>query len=446
MYRLSAWIAFCLLALTGCQAGIQRPAPDLKTPLPLPYDPLLLTAPAPPVENGQGMPLFPPGVAAAQTTLAERLNLPLEAISVVQVEANQWPDGCLGLGAPEEVCPQQVVDGYYVLLQANGRYFEYRTDSLGLSVRELIQLGELPPAGEAARRSLADLLQVQDPLQISVVEIQAVDWPNACLGIETAGTACAEVITPGYRLVLAYQGARYEYHTDVEGQQVLPAGLPVGHLGQIYTILRRGESTPDCQIAQVSASGAALGACGETLQTASFTNPQRTMELSELSAAFAAFSAETAYGRLAFYGSGSTQAGPAQQRAMAAWTWLTAQQAHGLLPNLQQGLILSWRRSGGLAGLCDELLVFESGWAYAGICREEPSQPYGQVRLDEQQLQSLFAWADRLGVVQVTRRDDFADGFQYDLTLVGRGSANSGAEEQDAMFTLAEELFAAAVP
>ncbi len=446
MYRLSAWIAFCLLALTGCQAGIQRPAPDLKTPLPLPYDPLMLTAPAPPADNGQGMPLFPPGVAAAQTALAERLNLPLEAISVVQVEANQWPDGCLGLGAPEEVCPQQIVDGYYVLLQADGQYYEYRTDSLGTAVRELIQLGALPPAGEAARRALAELLLVQDPLQISVVDIQAVDWPDACLGIEQAESVCAQVITPGYRVILTHQGTRYEYHTDAEGQRVLAAGQPVGHLGQVLAILRRGDGTPNCQIAQVSASGAALGACGETLQTASFTSPQRAMELSELSAAFAAFSTETAYGRLAFYGNGSTQAGPAQQRAVAAWVWLTAQEAHSLLSSPQQGLLLSWRRSGGLAGLCDELLVYESGWAYASICREEPPQPYGQVRLDEQQLQTLFAWVDRLGVLQVTKRDDFADGFQYDLTLIGRGSAESEADAQAAMFILAEDLFTAAIP
>jgi len=34
------------------------------------------------------------------------------------------------------------------------------------------------------------------------IDVRAVDWPNACLGVETPGIACAQVITPGYIVFL----------------------------------------------------------------------------------------------------------------------------------------------------------------------------------------------------------------------------------------------------
>ncbi len=52
---------------------------------------------------------------------------------------------------------------------------------------------------------------------ITVASVEAVDWPNACLGIETPGIMCALVITPGYRVILEANGQQYEYHTNAGG-------------------------------------------------------------------------------------------------------------------------------------------------------------------------------------------------------------------------------------
>lgn len=67
---------------------------------------------------------------------------------------------------------------------------------------------------EAARADLAQRLGVSTD-RIEVVSVERVEWPDACLGAARTGEACAQVITPGYRVVLAVDGVEYVYHTDM---------------------------------------------------------------------------------------------------------------------------------------------------------------------------------------------------------------------------------------
>ena len=64
--------------------------------------------------------------------------------------------------------------------------------------------------------------------QISVVSAEPVDWPDTSLGCPQPGMMYAEVITPGYRIVLGATGQTYDYHTGTEQYFVLcgQGGLP----------------------------------------------------------------------------------------------------------------------------------------------------------------------------------------------------------------------------
>jgi hypothetical protein len=42
-------------------------------------------------------------------------------------------------------------------------------------------------------------------------------WKDSCLGCAKPGESCAQVLTPGYRVVLRASAATYEYHTDLGG-------------------------------------------------------------------------------------------------------------------------------------------------------------------------------------------------------------------------------------
>jgi len=71
-------------------------------------------------------------------------------------------------------------------------------------------------ASEAAVLALAARLNI-DPETIAVVSSEPTEWPDACLGVEKPDTLCAQVITPGYKVILEHNGTQYEYHTDLSG-------------------------------------------------------------------------------------------------------------------------------------------------------------------------------------------------------------------------------------
>jgi len=71
-----------------------------------------------------------------------------------------------------------------------------------------------------ARDELAGELGVQ-PEKISVVEAEAMRWSDSSLGCPEPGKMYAQVITPGYRIVLEHEGERYDYHTNQQGYMKL---------------------------------------------------------------------------------------------------------------------------------------------------------------------------------------------------------------------------------
>jgi hypothetical protein len=80
---------------------------------------------------------------------------------------------------------------------------------------------------EKAKADLAAYLNIEAG-QIKVVEAQAVAWPDSSLGCPQPGTVYAQVITPGYYIVLESQRRLYPYHTDQGDQIVLCPGKASG--------------------------------------------------------------------------------------------------------------------------------------------------------------------------------------------------------------------------
>lgn len=64
-----------------------------------------------------------------------------------------------------------------------------------------------------AKEDLAKRLSIEVD-QIGLIEAKAVEWSDTSLGCPKPGMMYAQVITPGYRVVLEAEGETYEYHTD----------------------------------------------------------------------------------------------------------------------------------------------------------------------------------------------------------------------------------------
>jgi hypothetical protein len=74
-------------------------------------------------------------------------------------------------------------------------------------------------AVDAARRDAAQRLSTTpDSLEVAVVESR--QWPDRALGCPRQGVLYAQVVTPGYLIVLSNGSRRLEYHTDDRGMAV----------------------------------------------------------------------------------------------------------------------------------------------------------------------------------------------------------------------------------
>jgi len=85
------------------------------------------------------------------------------------------------------------------------------------------EIGQSSPARWATQAAQEDVSRRLglSPGEISVVSVEAVQWPDASLGCPQPGMMYAQVITPGFRVVLEAEGLTYVYHTDRSDQIVL---------------------------------------------------------------------------------------------------------------------------------------------------------------------------------------------------------------------------------
>jgi hypothetical protein len=78
------------------------------------------------------------------------------------------------------------------------------------------------PAVDAAVRDAATRLNVSAS-DVRVDQVEARDWPDASLGCPQAGGLYAQVITPGFLIVVAGGGKQLEYHANQRGGAVMCA-------------------------------------------------------------------------------------------------------------------------------------------------------------------------------------------------------------------------------
>jgi hypothetical protein len=79
--------------------------------------------------------------------------------------------------------------------------------------------GQAAAAVDAARRDAAQRLNTS-PESLRVEDVESRQWPDRSLGCPRQGVLYAQVLTPGYLIVLSSGSRRLEYHTDDRGMAV----------------------------------------------------------------------------------------------------------------------------------------------------------------------------------------------------------------------------------
>jgi len=159
---------------------------------------------------------------AALDALSRELNIPRSEISIISTLPREWNDASLGCPKPGQVYPPVLTPGYQITLAVGDRTYQVHTDISGTVI---ICFSEESEEGSAvadplvaefiaeAKAQLAEELGIAEGT-IALVRSEAVDWSDSSLGCAEPGQTYAQVITPGYRIVLAVDETRYEYHAD----------------------------------------------------------------------------------------------------------------------------------------------------------------------------------------------------------------------------------------
>lgn len=280
-----------------------------------------------------------------------------------------------------------------------------------------------------------------DAAQIEAVAVEAVDWPDVCLAVSLPGRMCAAVITPGYRIILEGNGRQYEVHTDRSGANIVLAAAPQPGIGELFIIWK--SSILPCQTIEVGKYGAAAGDCGGVLLQAPFTSAERVNELKALVNSYRSFASETMAGEVVFTGKGDRVASASEQRSIAEWAKTTYLEAVNGRSEAPAGSAFTWHREGGMAGFCDDLVVFRSGMASATSCKETTVVNLGDFRLNTTQLNQLYNLLDTYQAGEILREDnpDGPDNLTATLSFNGTGDQPLTDAIEQELLAFASKLY-----
>jgi hypothetical protein len=386
-----------------------------------------------PIDMETPIPATPPPLLseAALRALAVELNIEVSHLVVMGVYEETWNNTCLGLPAQGEMCAQVITPGLSGIVNANGNQFEFRMDESGKNIRLL------PGAALTTRQILSQKLKI-DLSEIGIVNVEAFDWPDACLGLTMEGQACAAVITPGYKISMEADGDEYIYRTDEVGNIVLLEKAPETFIKDPIIVWEQ-DTEEGCESALIGDEQAAAGPCDLPKISARFVSAERASQLASFSQKFAPFEAETAAGVIRFYGKGEITAKREQKRMIAEWARLAAMETRAGHGDIAWGLAFTWRREGGLAGFCDEVNVYMTGEAVYLPC--DSSLPASRFWLVPYQLQQLFDWIDTVEGFEEERADPaVADRMVIRIQFLGRGERQPEDWYINSMDSLAAEI------
>ncbi len=177
------------------------------------------------------------------------------------------------------------------------------------------------------RQLLARWLHI-DPATVTVVKDEAVEWPDACLGVSLPNELCAAAVTPGHKITYQVNGDEYVLHTDKRGARYRLATAPQPQIGNLLLAWGGTFGNSESMEALIGTEGVAFGLSGGRPQIGGkFASEARQAILNEWVSQYAAFDAETDFGSIRLMGTGSTVATPAEQQIIGQWAQLVAMEA-----------------------------------------------------------------------------------------------------------------------
>ena len=159
---------------------------------------------------------------ASLQVVADQSKTPQDQIKVLSTEMHTWGDLCLGIPTTNEICPEEQIEGYLIILSTINQIFEVHTNSTATMIRTRSLMSTINSPQDQTVQLLSKQLDIP-ATEILVQSIEPVEWQDSCLELGS-GSACLTLIVPGFKIILEAWGQIFEYHTNQDGS-IIYGGL-----------------------------------------------------------------------------------------------------------------------------------------------------------------------------------------------------------------------------
>jgi hypothetical protein len=146
-----------------------------------------------------------------------------EGLHITAATAQDWSDGCLGLGGPAELCLAAITPGWHITVSAGSATWVYRTNSDGTALRQESYINRASDLGLGDLPS-ALLAHIAQSYPVDINDLRVVDqaqrtW-DGCYGVPLpTPTPCIQIAIAGAQFVVQGPDAVWVYHTDQQGRE-----------------------------------------------------------------------------------------------------------------------------------------------------------------------------------------------------------------------------------
>ncbi len=142
-------------------------------------------------------------------------------LRITDYSAEQWPDLCLGVPSPVELCAPAITPGWRVTVTDGEQTWTVRTNADATEIRTEPQVVDqgLPTS---IRDRVFEQIQSEYEVMMGLVVTNATQetWSDSCLGLGQPYESCLQALVPGWRVEVTDGQRTWVYRTDETGDTI----------------------------------------------------------------------------------------------------------------------------------------------------------------------------------------------------------------------------------
>ena len=168
---------------------------------------------------------LPDSVADAVLRAAsEQLGVPRSQLKIVKAQQQTWPDRCLGLPSPVELCASALTPGWQVVVESKQQRLVYHSDRTGSQVRlnkreSNISEVNLPQTVSDAVLRVASQRTGLRTSELRIIKSEQITT-DGCLSLPRPGEACTRIALQAWEVTVDAGKQRLVYRSNQNASQI----------------------------------------------------------------------------------------------------------------------------------------------------------------------------------------------------------------------------------